>query len=137
MATQVLQYFKSDSQREDLNKKGWSAVDWGNAYCELTQFPGESDVDIADYIEVLLDHDMIRHTMTIDSNDLEEIFHIGNIGPNSKLEIHSTAKSISVGDILVDTETGVGHMVAETGFIGIAPAIIEFIKERTAVWEMA
>lgn len=69
---------------------------------------------------------LIVHTKTFDTDDLDEVFAIGNgHGDTSKVTSFKPSKSISVGDILVDCDTRVGHMVDTFGFIAISPAVIK------------
>lgn len=51
----------------------------------------------------------------IDAQDLEDVFHIGNMGPEEKIVRHDRMHSVSVGDIIED-ENGVFHMVDGFGF---------------------
>jgi len=59
--------------------------------------------------------DDYEHTATIDTNDLDEAFEIGNIGPIGKInQVSSKFHSLSVGDILeLDSEK---YIVASFGF---------------------
>jgi hypothetical protein len=133
MTIQVFQPILNDKKVNEISG-GWDKAEWSSAYMNLTGFP---EGEIFEDIKSLVEHDIYRHTMTVDSSDLEQVFMVGNMHDHDLIAQHQRRKSVSVGDILVDTETGVGHMVAMRGFIAIAPAIVEFIKARTAVWEMA
>lgn len=55
------------------------------------------------------------HVADIDAEDLERVFHVGNMGPESAITRHSRMHSVSVGDIVVD-ESGQGYMVDPVGF---------------------
>ena len=55
------------------------------------------------------------HVCTIDANDLEQVFEVGNIGPEHRIERHSPMHSISVGD-LVRNADGVLHLCASMGW---------------------
>ena len=82
---------------------------------------------------------LIVHTKTFDTDDLDEAFAIGNgHGDTSKVTSFKPSKSISVGDILVDSDTHVGHMVANFGFIAIYPVIIKEMEchvPQNVIWE--
>jgi hypothetical protein len=52
---------------------------------------------------------------TIEATSLQEVFDIGNIGPESAIERHRPMHSISVGDIILDSEQRF-HLVAPIGF---------------------
>ena len=57
---------------------------------------------------------------TILANDLEDVFHVGNVGPESQImRLTPRMHSLSVGDIVVDSVTGEAHMVASMGFIKV------------------
>ena len=55
----------------------------------------------------------------IDADDFEEVFQIGNIGPEEKIIRFDDMHSVSVGDI-VKREDGVTKFVAPFGFESIA-----------------
>ena len=59
------------------------------------------------------------HVSTITAEDFNQVFEIGNIGPESNIERFSRMASISVGDIIVDDE-GTMVVVAPTGFVAFA-----------------
>ena len=62
--------------------------------------------------------DKYEHVADLDVNDLNEAFQVGNIGPESKYTRHKPMHSISVGDILVESNDGlyITSIVASTGF---------------------
>jgi hypothetical protein len=51
----------------------------------------------------------------IDATSLNEVFEIGNIGPEEKIVRHDRMHSVSVGDIIQDQD-GSFHMVDDFGF---------------------
>lgn len=51
----------------------------------------------------------------IEAEDLDEVFEIGNIGPESKIERFGRMHSISVGDVIM-TETYECYVVKGVGF---------------------
>jgi hypothetical protein len=56
-----------------------------------------------------------NHVSTIIAPSLEDVYKIGNIGPESSIARHAAMHSISVGDIIEDA-WGKEHMVASFGF---------------------
>ena len=62
--------------------------------------------------------DKYEHVADLDVADLNEAFEVGNIGPESKYTRHKPMHSISVGDILVESNDGlyITSIVASTGF---------------------
>jgi hypothetical protein len=77
--------------------------------------------------------DYYTHVGNITANDLEDVFNVGNIGPEENIErlgrmsslmlvkLRSTYRFVclSVGDVVED-ENGVRHVVASFGFEEIA-----------------
>ena len=59
------------------------------------------------------------HVSTITAKDLNQVFEIGNIGPEESIERHSRMASVSVGDVIIDEE-GSMFVVASTGFVAFA-----------------
>jgi hypothetical protein len=51
----------------------------------------------------------------IAASDLDEVFHVGNVGPEAKIVRLDRMHSVSVGDIIQDP-TGEFHMVDDFGF---------------------
>ena len=51
----------------------------------------------------------------IEANDLDEVFEIGNIGPESAIGRLGQMSSVSVGDVIID-EMGNKSVVASVGF---------------------
>ena len=56
---------------------------------------------------------------TIDANELEQAFTVGNIGAEARINRVAPMRSVSVGDILEDLVTGKTYVVASFGFDGI------------------
>lgn len=56
-----------------------------------------------------------KKVATIEADNLEQVFEIGNIGPESKITRHAPMHSISVGDVVVDSN-GAAKFVAPFGF---------------------
>jgi hypothetical protein len=52
----------------------------------------------------------------IKADDLDEVFEIGNIGPEDNIERMGPMHSISVGDVIVDTGYNVAWYVDSSGF---------------------
>lgn len=56
-----------------------------------------------------------KHVATIEANDLEEVFEIGNIGPEHLITRHAPMRSVSAGDV-IETPEGEFFAVAPMGF---------------------
>lgn len=64
--------------------------------------------------------DMFTDVALIEAEDLEDVFRIGNIGPEDNIQRLAPMHSVSVGDIVVD-EDGNMHVVARYGFKSFDP----------------
>jgi len=126
MTFRVLQVQLSDAKADEVNIAGcWSKVAWGKTYLDLTAgFVDEAD--LAETFAKAVEYGLVQHTMTVDTDQPEEAFAIGNgMGDRSKLTELCPHKSMSIGDVLVDTETGEAQIVATFGFDEIDISQIE------------
>jgi hypothetical protein len=62
-----------------------------------------------------LDNNFYEHVCNIEADSLDEVFEVGNIGPEEKIYRLRPMHSISVGDLIVDP-TGNMYVVASFGF---------------------
>lgn len=53
---------------------------------------------------------------TIKAKNLNEVFHIGNVGPEDSINRIKKMHSVSVGDIISDSTTGRHYIVQPLGF---------------------
>jgi len=60
-----------------------------------------------------------EHVSDIEADDLNGVFHIGNMGPEERITRHAPMHSLSVGDIIVDPRSGNRSIVARCGFTDI------------------
>lgn len=60
--------------------------------------------------------DEYRMVALVDGKSLDDVFNIGNIGPESKLERIEPMHSVSVGDIIEDLVANKTYVVAKFGF---------------------
>ena len=61
------------------------------------------------------------HVSDIDAVDLNQVFHIGNVGPEEKISRHAPMRSVSVGDLVV-TEDGSHFMCDNVGWTKVEVA---------------
>lgn len=52
----------------------------------------------------------------IEADDLDEVFEIGNIGPEEKITRIDRMHSVSIGDVIREADTGKCFVVAREGF---------------------
>ena len=73
--------------------------------------------------------DQYKTVATIEADDLEHVFEIGNIGPERRIERHGPPMhSVSVGDVIVDVRYNMAWYVDSHGFGCLGPA--QYIGER-------
>ena len=77
------------------------------------EYKAHLDVTMGKYDNSYLKY--YTHVCTIDANDLEQVFEVGNIGPEHRIERHSPMHSLSVGDLVRDAD-GVLHLCASMGW---------------------
>lgn len=84
-----------------------------------------ADDEIGGLASDAFDAALYTHVANIEADDLNQVFEIGNIGPNQLIERFGRMSSVSVGDIIVDNE-GSMFVVAPMGFvaIGYKPALV-------------
>ena len=82
----------------------------------IMDFRGEKMVDL---VEKALYENLYTGVAEIEANNLDQVFEIGNIGPESNITRLSRMASVSVGDLIED-EDGNRHVVANFGFKEVA-----------------
>lgn len=86
----------------------------------LFQLPEESkfirDLYFMDSNEITAISDEYRMVALIDGKTLDDVFTIGNIGPESSIERVEPMHSVSVGDIIQDVIDNKTFVVAKYGF---------------------
>ena len=86
----------------------------------LFQLPEESkfirDLYFMDANEIAAISDEYRMVALIDGETLDDVFSIGNMGPESKIERVESMHSVSVGDIIQDVIDNKTFVVAKFGF---------------------
>jgi hypothetical protein len=100
----VFQFELSNEDEALINSKGWDASPKIKAYAD-SRFGKFTPAAIPFYGEVC----------EIEADTLDQVFDIGNIGPESKITRKAPMHSVSVGDIIIDP-VGDMHLVASFGF---------------------
>jgi len=59
---------------------------------------------------------MYKPVAKIEAENLEQVFHIGNMGPEEKIERLDRMHSVSVGDLVFDPNTAIYYYVDSFGF---------------------
>jgi len=77
---------------------------------------GTADLHVAeDLVNNAFMNGFFEHVANIRADDLEGVFHIGNMGPEENIERFSEMHSVSVGDVILD-EDGKMWLTASFGF---------------------
>lgn len=110
MQFKLFQIHLSDAEYDAVNANGHHAVPKQKAKLDIhfADNQGElaSEAFAAGYY---------THVANIDANDLNDVFEIGNIGPEENIERIAPMYSVSVGDLIED-EAGLRFVVANYGF---------------------
>ena len=106
MKFDVFQINFTDEQVDLINESD-ARPDFYNQYLDTTFRP------TADAI--IKSRNQYEKVATIEANSFNDVFEIGNIGPESKITRITRMHSVSVGDVIV-REDGVAKFVAPIGF---------------------
>ena len=98
----------TDRQIDEVNTPGTELPEFFKKYTRTTFAPEASAI----YDAI----DMYGHVANITAENLNAVFHIGNMGPEENIDRFDRMHSLSVGDIIVDTTDGATHYVDSTGF---------------------
>ena len=113
----IYQIQLSDAQYDLINAKGHNAVPSHMAKMDMTMdFRGEK---IGGLASDAWDNGFYTHVSNIEAADVNQVFEIGNMGPEEKIERLTRMSSLSVSDIIVDEE-GQIIVVAPVGFVAFS-----------------
>ena len=112
----VYQIQLTDAEVAMINANGHDSVPKQKLRLDISMPSGKP---IAAMAKEALAADYYTHVGNITANDLEDVFNVGNIGPEKNIERLDRMSSLSVGDVVED-ENGVRHVVASFGFEEIA-----------------
>ena len=104
----IMQINMTQEQVDEVNRSKGVYPEWYQKR-EATLFRPSADaiLDAWDHYET---------AAYIKADDLDEVFQIGNIGPEDNIERMGPMHSISVGDVIVDTGYNVAWYVDSFGF---------------------
>lgn len=113
----IYQIQLSDAQYDLINAKGHDAVPAHMAKMEMTMdFAGNK---IGGLASDAMDNGFYSHVSNIEATDFNDVFEVGNIGPESSIERLGRMSSLSVGDVIVG-EDGQVVVVASVGFVAFS-----------------
>lgn len=118
----IYQIQLTDAEVDLINEKGHGAVAKHKAKLDMGfDFSGDKIGGIADEA---MAKGYYTHVANIEADDFNQVFDIGNIGPETFIERLSRMSSVSVGDVIVDEE-GNTAVVSSYGFtlFGFRPSL--------------
>jgi hypothetical protein len=94
-----------------INKNGWDVLEhFPDLECQQKlSVHGSEKLVITDSV-------FFHQVCNIDAEDLEDVFRVGNMGPENQIERIQHMHSLSVGDIVVDKDNGQSFMCNPFGF---------------------
>jgi hypothetical protein len=116
MKYKIFQIQLTDAEVAMINANGHDSVPKQKLRLNISMSFGEP---IGGLVKEALAAEYYTHVGNITANDLEDVFNVGNIGPEENIERLDRMSSLSVGDVVED-ENGVRHVVASFGFEEIA-----------------
>jgi hypothetical protein len=115
MKYKIFQIQLTDAEVAMINANGHDSVPKQKLRLNISMSFGEP---IGGLVKEALAAEYYTHVGNITAN-LEDVFNVGNIGPEENIERLDRMSSLSVGDVVED-ENGVRHVVASFGFEEIA-----------------
>ena len=113
----IYQIQLTSAQRNTINESG--DFDSVPAFAAKTKMSMDFSGDkIGGLAYDAFDAGYYTHVANIEANSLNEVFQIGNIGPEQNIERLTRMSSISVSNLIIDEE-GDTFVVATMGFVGI------------------
>ena len=116
----IFQITLDDATVDQINSEGWTSSNRASAYSRAMVFGDPTDG---------LKHDCYDKVAEVLGDSLDDVFRIGNIGPEHPDEDitvgNNGMRSISVGDIIAD-DHGNRWVVAPVGFTPVAAAIKQY-----------
>lgn len=132
----VYQPHLNDQQRAELNgpNGGWFSKPEFISYTDVrdgSPYGRAVDMDdLHDLITEAVSHGLYYHVADITAVDLQEAFMFGNTHPHSKVKYIGdvSMKSISIGDVLIDTNTGIAYYCNRYGWTRLSPITAQLFK---------
>ena len=110
MKYKVLQVLLTDAEIDKINAEGHDAVERHAMKLKMSFSDNPSEIASMMYCKGYYDH-----VANITANDLNGVFHTGNMGPEKNIERLDDMSSVSVGDLIIDAH-GDKYVVARYGF---------------------
>lgn len=110
MKFKLFQIHLTRDEANTVNELGWAG-----AMKAIPKVKSYMDKERPDAVREAWTRGHYEHVADIEATDLENAFHVGNVGPEENITRFSRMHSVSVGDVVVDPN-GVRHLVAGIGF---------------------
>ena len=114
----IFQIRLSDEDYAKINETGHVSVPKNKARIEI-HVATYDDKDISSLVREALDRGFYDHVADIEATDLEDVFHVGNVGPEEAITRHAPMHSISVGDV-IEYDDGWRYVVLPSGFAPVS-----------------
>jgi hypothetical protein len=114
MNYKLYQIHLTDAEVDQVNAEGHNSVPKQKAKLDMS-FTDK----VAELASDAFSKGYYTHVSNIEAEGLEDVFEVGNIGPESSIERLGRMHSVSVADV-VETPEGVRHVVASVGFEQLA-----------------
>jgi len=114
MNYKLYQIHLTDAEVDQVNAEGHNSVPKHRAKLDMS-FTDK----VAELASDAFSKGYYTHVSNIEAEGLEDVFEVGNIGPESSIERLGKMHSVSVADV-VETPEGVRHVVASVGFEQLA-----------------
>ena len=114
MKYKLYQIRLTDAEVDMINDKGHNSVPKQKAKLDI-QFGDNEGLQASE----AFNNGFYDHVSNITAMDLEDVFHVGNMGPEENIERFLPMHSVSVGDIVED-QLGHKSVVASFGFKDVA-----------------
>ena len=101
----------TEAEVNQVNKTGHDSVPKQKLHLDLQFDKGNFSAIVAEGF----DKGYFRHVANITATNLENVFEVGNMGPEENIDRLLPMHSVSVGDVVEDLD-GTKHLVANIGF---------------------
>jgi hypothetical protein len=114
----IFQIRLSDEDYAKINETGHGSVPKNEAHLDIHAATYD-DKDISSLVREAFDRGFYDHVADIEAADLDDVFTVGNVGPEELITRHAPMHSVSVGDVIEDDD-GWRYVVLPTGFAPVA-----------------
>ena len=114
MKFKLFQIHLTEAEYNKVNAEGHNSVPK-----HLTKIDMSFTEEPGSLAKKAMDNNWYTHVSNITATSIENVFEVGNIGPESSIERLAPMYSVSVADV-VETPEGVRHVVASVGFQQLA-----------------